>query len=73
VPVLERPREEHVRSGHRLQLGAIVAEADDHGPGVDALERLARCAELADAFVALPGGIGTLEELFEDLRKLPRP
>lgn len=28
-------------------------------------ERKARMAELADAFVALPGGIGTLEEIFE--------
>jgi len=28
-------------------------------------ERKAMMAELADAFVALPGGIGTLEELFE--------
>ncbi len=28
-------------------------------------ERKALMAELADAFVALPGGIGTLEELFE--------
>ena len=28
-------------------------------------ERKARMAELADAFVALPGGAGTLEELFE--------
>jgi uncharacterized protein (TIGR00730 family) len=28
-------------------------------------ERKARMAELADAFVALPGGIGTLEELIE--------
>lgn len=27
--------------------------------------RKARMAELADAFVALPGGVGTLEELFE--------
>jgi len=27
--------------------------------------RKARMAELADAFIALPGGIGTLEELFE--------
>jgi uncharacterized protein (TIGR00730 family) len=27
--------------------------------------RKARMAELADAFVALPGGIGTLEELYE--------
>src|SRR3712207_8542116 len=28
-------------------------------------ERKARMAELADAFVALPGAAGTLEELFE--------
>jgi hypothetical protein len=28
-------------------------------------ERKARMAELGDAFVALPGGVGTLEELFE--------
>jgi uncharacterized protein (TIGR00730 family) len=28
-------------------------------------ERKARMAELADAFLALPGGLGTLEELFE--------
>ena len=28
-------------------------------------ERKAEMASLADAFVALPGGIGTLEELFE--------
>lgn len=30
-------------------------------------ERKARMAELSDAFVALPGGVGTLEELFEIL------
>ncbi len=28
-------------------------------------ERKARMADLSDAFVALPGGVGTLEELFE--------
>ena len=28
-------------------------------------DRKARMAELADAFVALPGGVGTMEELFE--------
>lgn len=28
-------------------------------------ERKTKMAELADAFIALPGGIGTLEELFE--------
>lgn len=31
----------------------------------DMRERKARMAALADAFVALPGGLGTLEELFE--------
>ncbi|SBS30507.1 LOG family protein YvdD [Marinomonas aquimarina] len=31
----------------------------------DMHERKAKMAELADAFVALPGGIGTLEEIFE--------
>lgn len=30
-------------------------------------ERKALMAELADAFVALPGGLGTLDELFETL------
>jgi uncharacterized protein (TIGR00730 family) len=41
-------------------------------PGLSRLEvvdgmhaRKARMAELADAFIALPGGLGTLEELFE--------
>lgn len=35
---------------------------------VDSLHtRKARMAELGDAFVALPGGLGTLEELFEVL------
>lgn len=28
-------------------------------------ERKARMAELSDAFIALPGGLGTFEELFE--------
>ena len=30
-------------------------------------ERKAQMAQLSDAFIALPGGIGTLEELFEAL------
>ncbi len=30
-------------------------------------QRKARMAELSDAFIALPGGFGTLEELFETL------
>ncbi|GAC1410871.1 MAG: TIGR00730 family Rossman fold protein [Burkholderiaceae bacterium] len=33
----------------------------------DMHERKARMAELSDGFIALPGGIGTLEELFEML------
>src|ERR1700753_2941284 len=32
-------------------------------------ERIARFHALSDAFVALPGGIGTLEELFEALSR----
>ena len=30
-------------------------------------ERKAKMAEISDAFIALPGGLGTLEELFEIL------
>ena len=33
----------------------------------DMHERKARMAQLADAFIAMPGGMGTLEELFEML------
>lgn len=33
----------------------------------DMLERKKRMAELSDAFITLPGGIGTLDELFEML------
>src|SRR3990167_6637604 len=33
----------------------------------DMHERKAKMAELSDGFIALPGGIGTLEELFEAL------
>ncbi|MGA4544791.1 TIGR00730 family Rossman fold protein [Uniformispora flossi] len=41
-----------------LGLTRLEVTADMH-------ERKARMAELADGFVALPGGAGTLEELFE--------
>ena len=36
-----------------------------HEVATDMRTRKARMAELADAFIALPGGLGTLEELFE--------
>jgi uncharacterized protein (TIGR00730 family) len=39
-------------------LGELIVTANMH-------ERKARMAERADAFLALPGGLGTLEELFE--------
>jgi uncharacterized protein (TIGR00730 family) len=50
---------------------ALMAKEIGH-PGLDDLrvvgsmhERKALMAELADGFVALPGGLGTVEELFE--------
>jgi hypothetical protein len=50
---------------------ALVAKEIGH-PGLDDLrvvgsmhERKALMADLSDGFVALPGGLGTLEELFE--------
>ncbi|MFN8122892.1 MAG: TIGR00730 family Rossman fold protein [Thermoleophilia bacterium] len=51
--------------------GALAARELQH-PGLTAMhtvdsmhERKARMSELADAFVALPGGLGTLDELAE--------
>ena len=40
VAVLERAGEERSRAGRRLERLAVVAEADDHGAGVDLLQRL---------------------------------
>ena len=44
---------------------------DEHLGGLEVVEsmhiRKARMMELADVMVALPGGLGTLEELFEAL------
>lgn len=49
-----------------------LKDAEIGHPGLTRLEivdgmhaRKARMAELADAFIAMPGGLGTLEELFE--------
>ncbi len=49
-----------------------LRDAEIGHPGLTRLEvvdgmhaRKARMAQLADAFIALPGGLGTLEELFE--------
>jgi hypothetical protein len=41
-----------------VELTELVVAADMH-------ERKAKMYELSDAFIALPGGIGTLDELFE--------
>lgn len=51
---------EYLRARELAHEGLTVLDvvADMHA-------RKARMAELADAFVALPGGVGTLEELFE--------
>lgn len=58
-------------------IGVIPRDLLDREVGHEALTRLevvesmhqrkARMAELADAFIALPGGYGTFEELFEAL------
>jgi uncharacterized protein (TIGR00730 family) len=45
--------------------GHLHASLTRHEIVSDMRQRKARMAELADAFVALPGGLGTLEELFE--------
>jgi hypothetical protein len=45
---------------HAMERGELVVTRDMH-------ERKQRMFELADAFVALPGGIGTLEELVEQM------
>jgi uncharacterized protein (TIGR00730 family) len=45
--------------------GHLHASLTHHEITPDMKSRKARMAELADAFVALPGGLGTYEELFE--------
>jgi uncharacterized protein (TIGR00730 family) len=64
-----------VRSGGRHTLGIIPSTlmgleiADDHADELvvtsDTRERKGRLDTAADAFLALPGGLGTLEELLE--------
>jgi uncharacterized protein (TIGR00730 family) len=55
-------------------LARVVADREIAHPGlteshiVDSMhERKAKMADLADAFLALPGGFGTLDEMFETL------
>lgn len=52
----------HLNFSHLIHAGLTDLEvvADMH-------QRKARMSELADAFIALPGGYGTFEELFETL------
>lgn len=60
---------------HKGLMGIINRRLHDRGhlhPGLTSHEivldmraRKARMAELADAFIAMPGGLGTFEELFE--------
>ena len=51
-----------------LMTKEIAGEPVGHLEVVDSMHiRKARMAELSDAFIALPGGFGTLEELFETI------
>jgi uncharacterized protein (TIGR00730 family) len=45
--------------------GHLHPRLTQHEVAANMRERKARMAELADAFIALPGGLGTLEELLE--------
>ncbi len=53
------------RALHEMELA--LEEVTDLRVVIDMHERKATMAELADAFIALPGGFGTIEELFEIL------
>ena len=48
-----------------FERGHLAEQLSRHEIVGDMRIRKARMAELADAFIALPGGLGTLEELFE--------
>ncbi len=68
---------DEVLAGGGSVVGVIPQALFDREVGHDGLtelrivesmhERKAQMADLADAFIALPGGMGTLEELFETL------
>ncbi len=51
---------------HRLRTAELAHEGVTEMIAVDSMHaRKQRMVELSDAFIALPGGIGTLDELFE--------
>jgi len=51
---------------HRLRTAELAHEGVTEMIAVDSMHaRKQRMVELADAFIALPGGIGTMDELFE--------
>jgi uncharacterized protein (TIGR00730 family) len=50
---------------HLLEWEVGHSALDDTRVVANMHERKATMAELADAFIALPGGIGTMEEIFE--------
>ena len=73
---LDQPHRDQTHREHLRALGVLaVAFEDDREVGHPTLnklhivnnmhERKALMAELSDGFIAMPGGLGTLEELFE--------
>jgi uncharacterized protein (TIGR00730 family) len=54
-----------VITGRLQERGHLHPRLTSHEIAANMRERKARMAELADAFIALPGGLGTLEELLE--------
>ncbi|MGA1607728.1 MAG: TIGR00730 family Rossman fold protein [Planctomycetota bacterium] len=66
--VLEHGREVHGVIPHALFDREVAHRGVTELHEVETMhERKAKMAELADAFIALPGGFGTLEEIFEVL------
>ena len=53
--------------GFLVERGLAFPDPDERSVTPDMQERKARFRSLADAYVALPGGVGTWEELFEVL------